>query len=137
MNCKLMMKRSLMMVGCLACLACSSHRSTKSDLPELVSGKGVYSLRYNPASCLIAQPELDFEIVHEQGTERVYIEASNENNSVFEQLMSLAAQEPEGEWTILGRLEKSVFSYSGGHHARIFSPIEFVEKDPENPEVTE
>ena len=112
--------------------ACSSHHNTKSDLPNLPSGKGIYTLRYNPAPCLIAQPELDFEILHEESVERVYIESSSENSFVFDTLVEEAAKSPEGEWSVLGRIEKSVFSYSGGHHARIFSPIELIENDPKN-----
>lgn len=122
----------LLLLSLLMLSACSSHTNSKPELPKLISGKGIYTLRHNPTACLMAQPELEFEIVHEQGTERVYIELSGESNEIYEALQAQAAKDPEGEWAIFGRLKQETFSYAGGHYARIFSPIEFAEKEVEN-----
>lgn len=104
----------MMAVFVSACGGSAQHEMKK----PLLRGRDVYTLRYNPASCLINQSDFAFEIVSDLGFERVYLVEPE----MEEELMEALAREPgglaAGSIDVDARLINTSLPYGNEHYAR-------------------
>lgn len=87
--------------------------------PDLVDGRGVYTLRYNPPPCLADRPDVVAELQTELGWERVSLEDESPDAPVLATLQARFAGAASELVHVRADVTDDTRPYGAGHVARV------------------
>ncbi len=106
----------------MALFAAGCGGNVKKEVREpLLQGRALYQLRYNPAPCLVNQSEFSFEIVTENGFERVYLDDPTSEEALMTALQASKDGLNGGTIEVDGRILDAILPYAADHYARGFA----------------